>query len=102
MIVILIAMLVVLLWLGGGNRLSAYLMPSIDPHIGAWLIIALVALSIGLLLPPTRMLVSAAVIYSVRGLIVGMTVLAQGLFYAGRLILQSVRMSWRALRRSRA
>jgi hypothetical protein len=96
---ILIALLAIFLTVGGADRASAYLMPWLDPAVGAWVVIAGLGLIVGLLLPPTRLLVSAGLLYSVRGLCFAVGAIAQGILYAARMLWQTVHSTWRSLRR---
>ncbi|MBI4562656.1 MAG: hypothetical protein HY724_11490 [Candidatus Rokubacteria bacterium] len=90
---------VLILWLlfGGGQQVSAWLVPGLPPSIGALLLVASVLLVAGLSLPATRCLVQAVIVGTARSLFVVGRASLQVSLAACRVIWTSGRAAWRRL-----
>lgn len=87
---------VLILWLlfGGGQQVSAWLVPGLPPSIGALLLVASVLLVAGLSLPATRFLAQAVIVGTATGLFVVGRASLQATLATCRLLWMSGRAAW--------
>jgi len=96
----LIGTIVLLLTVGGGDRLSAYLMPGLPPQLGAILLVAALILVTALTLAPTRLLASMAIRGFTALVLMAMKVILGTSLSALRILWDRSRTAWRTLRGS--
>jgi len=97
---VLIGTIVILLTVGGGDRLSAYLMPGLPPQFGAILLIATLILVTTLILAPTRLLASMAIRGFTTVVLMAMKILLGASLSALRILWDRSRSAWQTLRGS--
>lgn len=97
---LLIGTIVLLLTVGGGDRLSAYLLPGLPPQLGAILLIAALILVTALTLAPTRLLASMAIRGFTALVLMAMSVVLASCLSALRILWDRSRTAWRTLRGS--
>lgn len=97
---LLIGTIVLLLTVGGGDRLSAYLMPGLPPQLGSILLIAALILFTLLLLAPTRLLANAIIVGIGKVILAALKGLLQACLAALRILWDRSRSAWRTLRGS--
>ncbi len=97
---LLIGTLVILLTVGGGDRLSAWLMPGFPPQLGAMILIAALILVTALSLTPTRLLANAIIVGIGTVILAALKGLLQACLSALRILWDRSRSAWRTLRGS--
>lgn len=97
---VLIATIVVLLTVGGGDRVSVWLMPGLPPQLGTMILIATLILITALTLAPTRLLASMVIMGIATALLLVMRVILTACIAALRTLWDRGRSAWRTLRGS--
>lgn len=98
--ILLIGTIVILLTVGGGDRVSAWLMPGLPPQLGAMMLIAALILVTALTLAPTRLLASMVIMGIATALLLVARVVLAACLAALRMLWDRGRSAWRALRDS--